>query len=358
MDQSLLLKEIIDENSKKSYQGDNMATSSLWSSGNLGATLGNSDEMLDASIDYNWDPNFNSVAEKSVDTISEVFEPGGKTVIDSFSTSGCNIDDEGFQVYTNRKNTKRSIGETSPDETLIPNAKRLGSSSIANLVFIKGVKENILSKNPLKLKQALTNIDGSFKGDQIKYAKDSLKIQCNSDEQKTRLLNINMILGIEVVVSEHNALSRASKDYEEYEKVIIFGVSTNIDESDICEETKAISAKRLLSKMIPNTDRTPSENVVLSYYCNPPKVVSIGFKLFKTKIFIPQPLRCWNCQRYGQSQKACNGKTTCPRCAQNHKFEDCKIRVDIVNETTAQIVNSSLRCANCQQAHSAAYRGV
>src|SRR5437867_10443233 len=101
MDQSLLLKEIIDESSKKSYQGDNMATSSLWSSGNLGATLGNSDEMLDASIDYNRDPNFNSVAEKSVDTISEVFEPDGKTVIDSFSTSGCdNIDDEGHQIYT------------------------------------------------------------------------------------------------------------------------------------------------------------------------------------------------------------------------------------------------------------------
>ena len=99
MDQSLLLKEIIDESSKKSYQGDNMATSSLWSSGNVNATLGNSDEMLDASIDYNRDPNFNSVAEKSVDTISEVFVQEGKTVIDSFTTSGCDIiDDEGYQI--------------------------------------------------------------------------------------------------------------------------------------------------------------------------------------------------------------------------------------------------------------------
>src|SRR6267154_334748 len=358
MDQSLLLNDIISGNSNICLQGDNMATSKLWTSGNVDATLDHSSGLLDISVVVINNPNLNSAAEKSMSSVCDGIEPDIEIDKDPFSEDESNKNDnEGYQTYTIKKNSKRLFDATSPDETIVPIAKRLDSSSFVNEVFIKGVKENLLNKNPIKLKQALTNIDGSFKGDQIKYSKDNLKIHCKSQEQKNRLLNVKILLGIEVIASEHNAISRASSNLDEYERVIIFGVSTDIEENDICEETKAISAKRLLSKKAPNLDRVPSETVVLSYYADPPKSVSIGFKEFKTKLFVPQPIRCWNCQHYGHSEKVCRGKLTCPRCAQNHKFEDCKIPAVISNDPSIPSANSGLRCVNCQQAHSAAYRG-
>ncbi|GBO15279.1 hypothetical protein AVEN_257171-1 [Araneus ventricosus] len=40
--------------------------------------------------------------------------------------------------------------------------------------------------------------------------------------------------------------------------------------------------------------------------------------------FIPNPLRCFKCQRFGHSQTNCRGALTCARCAeQGHISQQC-----------------------------------
>ncbi|GFV53266.1 hypothetical protein TNCV_1644981 [Trichonephila clavipes] len=40
--------------------------------------------------------------------------------------------------------------------------------------------------------------------------------------------------------------------------------------------------------------------------------------------YIPNPLRCFNCQRYGHSKNVCRGQPTCPRCGEvGHDSNDC-----------------------------------
>ena len=151
------------------------------------------------------------------------------------------------EVVNDRHKNKRTSNVLSPDTQSNSKQIRLSdNNSITNIAFIKGKEENITMLNSVTLKESLLKVDPSLKPEQIKYVKESLKITCNSQEQKQKILDIKSLLGIEIISSNHTALNRQSRDYETLEKVIIFGVSTGITDEQICSETGAMAAKRLL----------------------------------------------------------------------------------------------------------------
>ena len=53
--------------------------------------------------------------------------------------------------------------------------------------------------------------------------------------------------------------------------------------------------------------------------------------------------QCFNCQGFGHVANLCNKRAKCVRCGENHKLSDCP------NTNT-------LKCANCQDTHTASYR--
>ena len=66
----------------------------------------------------------------------------------------------------------------------------------------------------------------------------------------------------------------------------------------------------------------------------PPKI-KIRYTVKMVEQFIPNPLRCYKCQKYGHHQDKCNGKSVCGKCGQkdpNHSIEECK---------------NTHRCINC-----------
>ncbi|GFV94230.1 uncharacterized protein TNCV_1136851 [Trichonephila clavipes] len=48
--------------------------------------------------------------------------------------------------------------------------------------------------------------------------------------------------------------------------------------------------------------------------------------------YIPNLLRCFQCQRYGHSKNVCRGQPTCPRCGESgHDSADCKKKEQCLN---------------------------
>ena len=306
-----------------------------------------------------------------------------RTLIESIThlSSQNDEDENGFKIHSNcrkniiNSNNKRTIENISPEEASTSKALRNGNNSLeaassyitnkqtelaktANLVFIKGISVILTKQHPGGIKKALLNIDNSLKDEQIKYAKESLRIACRDENQKRKLMSITFLMGIDVTVTEHKSQNRASIDLEQYEKVIIFGVSMGLTDDEIKHESKAITVKRLLKKERPGGDRIPTESVVLSYVTDPPATIQIGYQTFKTKTFIPLPIRCWRCQHFGHSESSCRGKVTCPRCAQNHKYEDCPLaQIDVQRTSLSHDNDADLLCVNCKSHHSAAFRG-
>ncbi|GFX80447.1 hypothetical protein TNCV_177861 [Trichonephila clavipes] len=57
-----------------------------------------------------------------------------------------------------------------------------------------------------------------------------------------------------------------------------------------------------------------------------------------SRTYIPNPQRCFQCQRFGHSKTVCRGQPTCSRCAEvDHDSADCKAKE---------------RCVNCKGDHS------
>ncbi|GFV06900.1 uncharacterized protein TNCV_2916601 [Trichonephila clavipes] len=70
-----------------------------------------------------------------------------------------------------------------------------------------------------------------------------------------------------------------------------------------------------------------------------PPAIKAGYLNCKIRPNIPNPLRCFKCQRFGHSQTSCRSQLTCSRCASvGHASTDCSLEP---------------KCINCSQPHTA-----
>ena len=70
---------------------------------------------------------------------------------------------------------------------------------------------------------------------------------------------------------------------------------------------------------------SPTDSIVLTFSGTdlPPQVI-VGYVRVKVRVFIPNPMRCFRCQRFGHTQTHCRGKPTCSKCAsKDHTDESC-----------------------------------
>ncbi len=65
---------------------------------------------------------------------------------------------------------------------------------------------------------------------------------------------------------------------------------------------------------------------------------------FLVRLYVPPPLRCYKCQKFGHVAAVCRGKQRCTRCGGKHEYGKCGQEVDP-------------KCCNCGGDHSAGYGG-
>ncbi|GFX07757.1 hypothetical protein TNCV_4160261 [Trichonephila clavipes] len=69
-----------------------------------------------------------------------------------------------------------------------------------------------------------------------------------------------------------------------------------------------------------------------------PSKIKAGYLNCEVRPYIPNPLRCFKCQRFGHSQTSYSGQHTCSRCA------------SVGHASTDSILKP--KCINCSQLHS------
>ena len=72
----------------------------------------------------------------------------------------------------------------------------------------------------------------------------------------------------------------------------------------------------------------------------PPQKLKIGYYIVRVQLYIPNPLRCFQCQKFGHSKRFCKNQIACWKCgSEGHDGSECTA------ETT--------RCLNCKDDHCA-----
>ncbi|GBM75100.1 hypothetical protein AVEN_197457-1 [Araneus ventricosus] len=91
-------------------------------------------------------------------------------------------------------------------------------------------------------------------------------------------------------------------------------------------------------KIRKNEQLIDTKHLILTFHSpRIPESVRAGYIKLKVRPYIPNPLRCFKCQRFGHSKASCRGTLTCARCAgAGHDSSNC---------------TESAKCVNCKGSH-------
>src|SRR5208282_285729 len=186
--------------------------------------------------------------------------------------------------------------------------------------------------------------------DEYRLQGDCIRIECISAEQLDKLMTVTTFLDEAVTVSlpwtgSQKTMEKArSADNKpvRYNKVVVTGVSDQWEDDDLKEEAGADFFRRIRRRVDGTLQDTTA--VVLGYVDNPPDRVKFGYRCYRTRPYVPDPLQCHRCLKFGHTQATCRATTVrCPRCAGDHEFANCTFvttgpwrSVRTAAETTAQ----------------------
>lgn len=188
--------------------------------------------------------------------------------------------------------------------------------------------------SPFFINKALNNHIGD--GHVTKRIRDgSLLIKCKNDIQTQKLINLDQqIFGntYKVSVAEHTQLNSVQGLVYCYDAKFL-------SEDEIREglqDEKVIDVQKIKKKV--NGVLTNTALCILTFKRSVlPTSIHFGFHEVLVKQYIPNPLRCLNCFRFGHSRKTCKNDRVCANCSESfHEPNEC---------------STPTKCVNCQGNH-------
>ncbi|XP_016401002.1 uncharacterized protein LOC107733749 [Sinocyclocheilus rhinocerous] len=191
--------------------------------------------------------------------------------------------------------------------------------------------------NPIKLTKSLNKALGEINS--AKTLRDgNLIIMCKDEKQQNKVLSINSMLGYSV--------SCTLMKTKPWVRGVITGIPTDVhaDKIKSCVEGgEGNGAKRL--QYVRNKERMDSLSVMLQFdEERMPERVKIGYVSYPVRPYVPPPLRCFKCQKYGHVSAVCRGRQRCARCGGDHVYGKCG-------------EGAKAKCCNCGGEHSAGFGG-
>ncbi|GFW42574.1 uncharacterized protein TNCV_4257681 [Trichonephila clavipes] len=78
----------------------------------------------------------------------------------------------------------------------------------------------------------------------------------------------------------------------------------------------------------------PTKHILTFNSTKLPSTIKAGYLNCGIRPYIPNPLRCFKCQRFGHSQTSCRGQLTCSRCASvGHSSTDCSLEPKCIDSS-------------------------
>ena len=181
------------------------------------------------------------------------------------------------------------------------------------------------------MKKTISSIDGSPKTVK-KLRSGQLLIECERKTHSDNLLKMSKIAGITVEVRAHPFLNSS--------KGIIKSRDLELcTEEEIAEELKDQGVTSVYRIKIRKDKKIIETSTLILTFNKPeiPKEIKAGFLNIKVEIYIPNPMRCNNCQKFGHLKKHCKKNEICPRCGEEgHTLETC---------------TETAKCINCKGNH-------
>lgn len=151
----------------------------------------------------------------------------------------------------------------------------------------------------------------------------------------SKLLKCTSLGGIPVKVEPHKNLNTS--------KGVIFCFDLAFVSEEECKQEMASQGVVDCRKILPKQKGKPSVSMILTFATDKlPEKVTVGYNVCNVRAYIPNPLRCYNCHKFGHSSARCGKPTICGHCGQEkHDSDPCP---------------NAPYCVNCKGGHPSSSR--
>ncbi|KAG7166896.1 putative RNA-directed DNA polymerase from mobile element jockey-like 91 [Homarus americanus] len=102
----------------------------------------------------------------------------------------------------------------------------------------------------------------------------------------------------------------------------------------VTKHSKVTKAERCVT----SRDKAQTRQVLVDIKGTVPEEVDLGnWGTYKLRPFVPEPLRCYKCQKFGHHQSRCHKNVRCGICSQSHMTEMCIQKHKDGTITTAKV---------------------
>lgn len=245
--------------------------------------------------------------------------------------------DDSFQIVTPRR--KRTASEVSNNSDQQKNTKR--SVDFGIKVIIKSIPPSrpLNQVNSIQLKKELSTCKGI---ESVKFISGGrLLVHLKSERHINDISAIDKLVGQDV---DYHQLT------DKHSSGVIHGVPPAISDEELLkclEDTGVNKVQRFFKGK--GDSRNPTYSVRLFFSCaEPPTHVTLGYSRHNISAYVPPPLRCYSCQRYGHVADECRSNKRCTRCGKMHNTSQCTLSAE---------QKTDFHCVNCGGMHSSAYWG-
>ena len=210
--------------------------------------------------------------------------------------------------------SKSNISKSSEEEISPEKRYRMEQLKLNLIFYIEARNANIglLARNkPIALKKELTCLIGT--NNSVKITGQSLRITCDNEAQKDRLMLINTLLDHEVCITAPRSLlirdtsneATEEKYRENLQRGIIFWVPLDITKEELEEEIGANWICKETGEKRDGETKSITGTVILRKTTTSLYICRMLEEICR-KEYIPRPMRCYYCQAYGHQAAKCN----------------------------------------------------
>jgi len=187
--------------------------------------------------------------------------------------------------------------------------------------------------SPFAIAKGIQGIAGEPKS--VKKMQKGILIEVEKRPHALNLLRTTSFVNLAVSVTEHRTLNSCKG-------VIRCRDLAGLPEEDIARELHSQKVT-YVKRIVVERGTKPTDTYILTFQSTEvPKTIKVGYLNVRVDIYIPNPLRCFNCQMYGHGTTHCKGKVRCSKCGEDHSSTVC--------------TSEKPHCVHCKAEHSASDR--
>ncbi|KAG1678704.1 hypothetical protein GQR58_013245 [Nymphon striatum] len=191
-------------------------------------------------------------------------------------------------------------------------------------LVIKGNTDEHISRlmklSPFAIYKTIISITGVEPKSVKRLISGDILVETALKNHTDKLLKTKVFFEIPVTISPHHSLN--------YSKGVIRSRELkDCSEAELLQELKSqgiTSVKKIL--ITKNGKRITTGTIILTFNIpEPPKSIKAAYLNIGVDKYIPNPLRCYNCQKFGHHQTSCKHEAVCGRCGEaNHSDDGCE----------------------------------